>query len=119
MSWLTKENAIKVFTTFFYWAALFLVFIMVESFTGMISGLLAVKEGVLTVLGVLVASLVLTIYSIAIPPMRQFLDAQFESGEIDEKIELMHNDVKELKHEIDELKLLLQELRVNMKKESE
>ena len=44
---------------------------------------------------------------------------RFESGEIDEKIELMHNDVKELKHEIDELKLLLQELRVNMKKESE
>ena len=57
------------------------------------------------------ASLILTIYSIAVPPVRHFLDAQFESGEMEDKLEVMHNDVKELKNEVDEIKRMLSEMK--------
>ena len=84
---------------------------LIEVFTGMLSGLLLEKKSVGVYVGLFIASLMLTIYSIAVPPIRHFLEAQFDSGEIDDKVELMHNDVIVLKNEVNEIKRILSEMK--------
>ena len=58
-------------------------------------------------------SLVLAGYSTFIPPVRHFLEAQFEMGDLKESLDEMQNSLKKVESEIGEMKRLISELNGN------
>ena len=62
------------------------------------------------VIWMVAGSLFLTTYSTAIPPIRHFLEAQFESEDFTEALVQIQDSIQVLQTEIDEIKQLVQEL---------
>ena len=111
MSKLTKQNVIKFFRRYVYWASLLLVLIMIDAFTSIISSHLGDSNANMMIITLTLSSLILTTYSIFIAPVGHFLDAQFEYGKTEDFLEEMHDDVKKVKIEVDEIKRTLNQMK--------
>lgn len=94
-----------------YWVSLLLVLIMIDAFTSIISSYLGNSNTNMMIITLTLSGLILTIYSIFIAPVGHFLDAQFEYGKTEDFLEEIHDDVKKLKIEVDEIKRMLSEMK--------
>lgn len=116
---ISKDDALQFLRVFLYWGALLLVFIMLEAFMGLLSEVFSSGTPATFILWMSVSSLFLAVYSTFIPPIRHFLEAQFEHGDLLESLEQVQNSIKDIQSELDEIKRLISEIKLHRNEKAE